>query len=570
MNKKKVGFQKVKSTRCRKRRLIGLNSCELRKFSRMLAVHKKEIRALREAKERYGQIFFHSPAVQLVIAPETGEIVVANLAAERFYGYSIRELTGMSIYQFNQASPEKTYKDMQQVQEEGRVFLFQHKLRNGMVRAVEVYAGQVTVGQKKLIHSVVMDVTLRQQTEAELERTRKGLGIALESIKAGIWDVDLITGDFYVDERWKELVGYQGCDKGMSIVECWRQRLHPEDSVRVEEAVKAYIAGYNDKYEVEYRLRDKNSTYRWILAIGKLTKNKDGQPIRFTGASIDITDRRQIEHKLSFAYELRRRSDFINDKINGKNMGDEQGAALMETWNVKLFLPFFCCLIKPKKDRSNTSRSDSRNMALRELKFGVLDALVDRSDCLVWECPDGIGVLFQAGEESGWKYVNSTVISLQAAIALRLAEIDFYIGVSGIHTGMNALQNSYREARSAALFRQCEKLGGGISLFRDLGIFQLLADFQNQAQIGEFIEQKIGKLVKYDQDRGTELLLTLEELLQGANLKQVADKLFLHHKTMVFRKQRIESILGISIESFEVKMALAVAVKLYRLQRLGQ
>lgn len=82
------------------------------------------------------------------------------------------------------------------------------------------------------------------------------------------------------------------------------------------------------------------------------------------------------------------------------------------------------------------------------------------------------------------------------------------------------------------------------------------------------MEDNIGKIIEYDQEKGTDLLNTLEEFLQNSSLRETAEKMFLHPKSIVFRKQRIEKILGISIESFEMRITLAVAIKLYKLSKI--
>ena len=110
-----------------------------------------------------------------------------------------------------------------------------------------------------------------------------------------------------------------------------------------------------------------------------------------------------------------------------------------------------------------------------------------------------------------------------------------------------------------------------IYYFKKLGILQLLvgSDY-NKEFICQFIDSKIGKIIRYDQEKNTELLETLEELIYVDNLKKVAEKLYLHHKTVVFRKQRIEQILDLSIDSFEVKMTLVTAIKLHKLNKCNK
>ena len=63
-------------------------------------------------------------------------------------------------------------------------------------------------------------------------------------------------------------------------------------------------------------------------------------------------------------------------------------------------------------------------------------------------------------------------------------------------------------------------------------------------------------------DKQSDLVRTLEKIIHSDSLKQVAEEMYLHPKTVIQRKQRIEKILGVSLDIFEVKLKLGVALKL--------
>src|SRR5439155_987097 len=62
---------------------------------------KRQEDAIRESERRYRQMFENTRAVQLVIDPETGVIVDANLAAVEFYGWPAEKLRGMCVWDIN-------------------------------------------------------------------------------------------------------------------------------------------------------------------------------------------------------------------------------------------------------------------------------------------------------------------------------------------------------------------------------------------------------------------------------------------------------------------------------------
>jgi DNA-binding PucR family transcriptional regulator len=98
--------------------------------------------------------------------------------------------------------------------------------------------------------------------------------------------------------------------------------------------------------------------------------------------------------------------------------------------------------------------------------------------------------------------------------------------------------------------------------FHDGQAYQLLYPLADGQDAEEFIERMVGNLLDYDRNNNTDLMITLKRILQSSNLKVVAEEMFLHHKTIVSRKQRIESILGTSLEPFDVRFNIAIALHL--------
>ena len=141
-------------------RMLGINSD--------ITESKLAEQKLLESEERFKKMFSHHSAVMLLIEPESGKIIDANLAAERFYGYSHEELLSTDINHINTLTPELIALERQAAINENRNhFIFQHRLSDGEIRTVEVYSTPITVNNSTLLFSIVQDITARKRAEAE-------------------------------------------------------------------------------------------------------------------------------------------------------------------------------------------------------------------------------------------------------------------------------------------------------------------------------------------------------------------------------------------------------------------
>ena len=126
--------------------------------------------ALRESEERYRSLFRDNHAVMMMVDPNTGEIVDANPAAARFYGWSQDELRQKLISEINQLPLPGVIAEMQRIPPAGGMqFFFQHLLADGSFRDVEVFSGRLTSQGRELLYSIVHDVTERKRAGTRLE-----------------------------------------------------------------------------------------------------------------------------------------------------------------------------------------------------------------------------------------------------------------------------------------------------------------------------------------------------------------------------------------------------------------
>lgn len=130
--------------------------------------------------------------------------------------------------------------------------------------------------------------------DAERRNREERFELAAKGARDGIWDWNVVTGEIYFSPRWKSMLGYQDEELSDNFSE-FETRLHPEDRERVMAAVQDYLAGRIEVYEVEFRMRHKDGSYRWILTRGASICDSQGHPTRMAGSHTDISERKRLE-----------------------------------------------------------------------------------------------------------------------------------------------------------------------------------------------------------------------------------------------------------------------------------
>jgi len=102
---------------------------------------------------------------------------------------------------------------------------------------------------------------------------------------------------FWWSQQFRRLLGFRDENDFPNVLNSWSDRLHPEDKQAALDAFNAHVSDYsgNTPFDLEYRLKRKDGTYRWFKAVGETVRESDGTPIVVAGSILDITDSKKTE-----------------------------------------------------------------------------------------------------------------------------------------------------------------------------------------------------------------------------------------------------------------------------------
>lgn len=231
----------------------------------------------------------------------------------------------------------------------------------------------------------------------------------------------------------------------------------------------------------------------------------------------------------------------------------------------------YCCFLirigekQEKAFNQHVARAVSRASAIQE----SLVWLADEGTEWVWKCNDDIILLIPLAEATIKDKTSQILFSEQTAraIAARLPGRSVYVGISGNSALPLNIREVYQKARQAAVVAALED-ESGLKHFDDIGLYEFAFQVIKDKNITSLVQNTIGRLAEYDRMRDGNLLFTLKSILEDGNLKTVAQKMFIHHNTAIWRKRRIEKLLELSLDKAETQVLLMLHMKIWELQRL--
>lgn len=260
-----------------------------------------------------------------LLDPETSNIVYCNRM-----GYESLDLQADEVLNHSVLTLQKDVSGMpawgeiaEQIRQlEVFTFIGRHLRKNGSEFPVEVNTTTFQHDGNEYFLSVARDITNRHLDSGAIQEDEKKLWFLLNETSDGLWDWNLSTDMVYFSPQLKHMLGY-GPDEMTPDISTWSNNIHPEDSQRVMRAITDHIEGRRERYEAEYRLKNRNGHYLWVHDRGKVSeRNQLGEPQRMVGMVQNITERKNLEHRLQemashddlTGIMNRREGDFILEK----------------------------------------------------------------------------------------------------------------------------------------------------------------------------------------------------------------------------------------------------------------
>ncbi len=170
-----------------------------------------------------------------------------------------------------------------------------------------------------------IDITDRKEAERRNLESEERMEMAAQNADLGLWEWHPFSGHVIINDKWATMLGYEPSelktsdDKWSPLargIEAWTELVHPDDLDANTELLTDHVEGRTEVYRHELRVKCKNGQYKWILDVGKASRDSLGNVTRMTGIHLDIDNIKAMQDELEGARKLaedanQAKSDFL-------------------------------------------------------------------------------------------------------------------------------------------------------------------------------------------------------------------------------------------------------------------
>jgi len=191
---------------------------------------------IKEAEERYRNLFENKHTVMFIVDPDTSLIVDANQAATDQYGYTKEEFINMKLSSLNTLSDREIRRAVQEAKDMNRnSFNFKHRKKDGTIIDVEVVSGPIKFDGKIFLYSIVIDITARVKALQALENSEARFRLVVDHAPDAIF----ILSNFRFSFLNNAALQLFKAESQEEILYTWvLDRLHPDSRDKIKHRIE--------------------------------------------------------------------------------------------------------------------------------------------------------------------------------------------------------------------------------------------------------------------------------------------------------------------------------------------
>ncbi|MEX1153260.1 PAS domain-containing sensor histidine kinase [Parvibaculum sp.] len=172
--------------------------------------------------------------------------------------------------------------------------------QDGTSRAL-IFSALLSGGYMALAYMLVRLRESKIEADAALIENQHRFDMAFAGARCGIWDWDLTANRIYWSSAMFDMVGLKQPSKRLTPAEV-KALAHPDDAGAIDDIMGAATRA-SRSYDTTFRLRHADGNFVWMHAKGQVWGGGRTGSERLVGITIDITDQKIAEARVSEANE---------------------------------------------------------------------------------------------------------------------------------------------------------------------------------------------------------------------------------------------------------------------------
>jgi PAS domain S-box-containing protein len=247
-----------------------------------------------------------------VIIGKTLEGIVTswNIAAEKLFGYTEKEMIGQSITKI--IPPERIneeYEILNQLKQGNKIEHFETKrmAKNGKLIDISLTSSPIKDSNGKIIGAskIAKNISLQKETARLINENEERFRMAVEMTSLGTWEYDPRDMTLLCSQESRRICGIPEAVNPAFTV--FLNHIHAEDkNYFLEQVTQATKPGSDGKLDLEIRVHRFNNDdeIRWVHIRAKMFFEDDSVRGRLIGTMLDTTEEKTRELELKESVEL--------------------------------------------------------------------------------------------------------------------------------------------------------------------------------------------------------------------------------------------------------------------------
>ncbi|MBC8769365.1 PAS domain-containing protein [Arenibacter sp. BSSL-BM3] len=125
----------------------------------------------------------------------------------------------------------------------------------------------------------------------------KTLENIIEGTDAGTWELEIQSGNIFLNDKWFEILGYSSETIEEFTLDKWKEMVYPDDLKLFEKGLSDCMSGDSEKLYLKYRIRNFQEEWIWVENRAKVINySEDGEPTRMFGIHLNI-NKEKVQEK---------------------------------------------------------------------------------------------------------------------------------------------------------------------------------------------------------------------------------------------------------------------------------